>query len=114
MKVAMSRFVMPLMLFALAVKSNHMFPSRWLNTQLFSHGFAESYNEVVCFKQGLVMTEDVDNILQSRAYDNILQTVSSLLLVTMPTTILPPYLDHTSSWVFCKFSAYLQNTFFEE
>ena len=44
-----------------------MFASRWLNTQLFNIGFAESYNEVACFKQGMVMTEDIGDILQSRA-----------------------------------------------
>ena len=34
MKVAMPRSIMPPMLFALAVKSDHMFASRWPNTQL--------------------------------------------------------------------------------
>ena len=47
-----------------------MFASRWLNTQLFNLGFAESYNEVVLFKQGVVMTEDIDDILQSRASED--------------------------------------------
>lgn len=50
-----------------AIESNHMFASRWLNTQLFNLGFAQSYNEVNRFKQGVVMTEDVDDILQSLA-----------------------------------------------
>ena len=47
-----------------------MFASRWFNTQLFNLGFAESYNEVVRFKQGVVMTEDIDDILQSRASED--------------------------------------------
>ena len=47
MKAAKSRSAMPPMLFALAVESVHMFASRWLNTQLFNLGFAESHNEVV-------------------------------------------------------------------
>ena len=70
MKTAVPRSLMPAMLFALAVESDHMFSSRWLNTQLFNLGFAESYNEVVRFKQGLVMTEDSDDILQSRASED--------------------------------------------
>ena len=47
-----------------------MFASRWLNTQLFNIGFAESYNEVACFKQGMVMTEDIGDILQSHASED--------------------------------------------
>ena len=64
MKAAIHRSVMPPMLFALAVESDHMFASRWLNTQLFNLGFTESYNEVVRFKQGVVMTDYIDDILQ--------------------------------------------------
>ena len=32
--------------------------------------FAGPYNEVVRFKQGVVMTEDIDAILQSSAYED--------------------------------------------
>ena len=42
----MPRSVMRLIFFALIVESDHMFASRWLDTQLFNLGFAESYNEV--------------------------------------------------------------------
>ena len=56
MKAEMPGSVMPPMLFALAVESDHMFGSRWLNIQLFTLGFAGSYNEVVCFKQGVVIS----------------------------------------------------------
>ena len=45
-KAEMPRSVMRLILFALIVESDHMFASRWLDTQLFNLGFAESYNEV--------------------------------------------------------------------
>ena len=74
MKAAMPRSVMPPMLFALAVESDHMFASRWLNTQLFNLGFAESYTNVVRFKQGVVMTEDIDDILQLRASEDSFTT----------------------------------------
>ena len=74
MKAAMPRSVMPPMLFALAVESDHMFASRWLNTQLFNLGFAETYTNVVRFKQGMVMTEDIDDILQSRASEDSFTT----------------------------------------
>lgn len=62
-KAAMPRSVMPPMLFALAVDTDHMLASRWLNTQLFNLRFVESCNDVVCFKQGVVITEDIDDIL---------------------------------------------------
>ena len=47
-----------------------MFASRWLDTQLFNLGFAESYNEVFFFKQKGSMIEDVEDILQSRAFED--------------------------------------------
>ena len=58
---------MPPMLFAPAVESDYLSASRWLNTQLFSLGFAVSFNEIVRFKQVVVMTEDIDDVLQARA-----------------------------------------------
>ena len=51
-----------------------MFASRWLNTQLFNLGFAESYTNVVRFKQRVDMTEDIDDILQSRAFEDSFTT----------------------------------------
>ena len=62
-KAAMPRSVMPPMLFALAVDTDHMLASRRLNTQLFNLRFVESCNDVVCFKQRVVITEDIDDIL---------------------------------------------------
>lgn len=56
MKSAMPRSVMPSILFALTVESDHMFAPRWLNIQLLSLRFTESYNEVVHFKQIVVLT----------------------------------------------------------
>ena len=51
----------------MAVELDHMFGSEWLNTQLYKLGFAESYSEVTRFKQAVVMTEDIGDILQSNA-----------------------------------------------
>lgn len=65
MKAALPRSVMPPMLFALAVEMDHMFASRWLNDQLFRLGFSESYHEVNRFKQGVVMSENVEDIVGS-------------------------------------------------
>ena len=65
MKGGLPRSSTPPILFALTVELNHMFGSRWLNTQLFKLGFSESYSEVICFKQTVVMTEEIGAILQS-------------------------------------------------
>ena len=75
MKAAMPRSVMPPMLFALAFEPNHMFASRWLTVQ-----------SVVCFKQGVVVTEDIDALFFNHVHP---KKVSSFFLVTMSTTILP-------------------------
>ena len=95
MKVTMLRSVMPHMLFAIAVKPNHMSALGWLNTQLFSLGFAESYNEVIRFKQGLLIT-GLLTIFFNHVHP---KTISSLLLVTMLTTILPPLMGNEYSMV---------------
>ena len=57
-------------LFALAVELDHMFGSRWLNTQLFKLGFSESYSEVIRFKQTVAMIEEIGVILQSSAAED--------------------------------------------
>ena len=61
MKAAMPRSLIPLMLFSLPIQPNHMFASRWLNSQFFNLGCTELYNDVVRFKQGVVITKDIDN-----------------------------------------------------
>ena len=89
MKAALPRSVMPPMLFALAIEMDHMFASRWLNDQLFKLGFSESYHEVNRFKQGVVMPENVEEILSAYvapggegfvtfAADNVDHNVSTL------------------------------------
>ena len=68
-------FTQPIFL-ALAVELDHMFGSRWLNTQLFKRGFSESYSEVICFKQTVAMIEEIGVILQSSsAEDNFTNLV---------------------------------------
>ena len=54
---------MPPML--LAVKINRMFASKWLNDQIFKFAFSEPYHEANCFKQGVVVTEDVEEIFSA-------------------------------------------------
>ena len=58
MKGALPRLLTPPILFALGAELDHMFGSRWLNTQLLKLGFSASYSEVICFKQTVVMTEE--------------------------------------------------------
>ena len=62
-KGASPRSLKPSMLFALAVELDHMFGSRWLNTELLRLRFSESYNEVIRFKQTVVMTKEIGAIL---------------------------------------------------
>ena len=43
---------------------------KWLNTELFKLGFVVSYGEVYRIKQSVVMSEDITDILKSRASDD--------------------------------------------
>ena len=58
-------------LFALAVEIDHMFG--WLNTQLFKLGFVE-YGEVNRFKQSVVMSDDINDILEFQRTDGSFTT----------------------------------------
>ena len=69
-KGALPRSFTPPILFAPAVELDHIFGSRWLNTQLFKLGFSESYSEVIRFKQTVVMIEEIGAILQSIAAED--------------------------------------------
>ena len=65
MKGSFPRSVIPPILLSLSVEMDYMFASRWLIDQLNKFGFAESYGEVNRFKQGVVVNEDVTNLIQS-------------------------------------------------
>ena len=69
-KGVLPRSFTPPILFALAVELDHMFGSRWLNTQLFKLGFSESYGGVIRFKQTVVIIEEIGAILQSSAAED--------------------------------------------
>ena len=56
--------ILPILL-SLSVEMDYMFASRWLIDQLNKFGFAESYGEVNRFKQGVLVNEDVTNLIQS-------------------------------------------------
>ena len=64
-KGSFPRSVMPPILLSLSVERDYMFAPRWLIDQLNKFGFAESYGEVNRFKQGVVVNEDVTNLIQS-------------------------------------------------
>ena len=75
MKAAMSRSALvPPILFGLGVEVDHKCGLNWLSTELFRLGFAVSYGEVYHFMQYVVMTENMDDILQSRASENSFTT----------------------------------------
>jgi len=73
-KAAMPRYCLPSIPFALGVEVDHMFGSRWLNSQLFSLGLAISYAEINRFKQGVFMSENTTDILKSQATEGSFTT----------------------------------------
>ena len=87
MKCSFPGSVTPPILLSLSVEMDYMFASRWLIDQLNKFGFAESYGEVNRFKQGVVVNEDVTNLIQSSlgpdgfltfAADNVDHNISTL------------------------------------
>ena len=75
MKAAMPRSALvPPILFGFGVEVDHKCGMKWLSTEMFRLGFAVSYGEVYRFKQSVVMTENMDDILQSRASENSFTT----------------------------------------
>ena len=64
MKGSFPRSVTPPILLSLSVDMDYMFASRWLIDQLNNFGFAESYGEFNRIKQGVVVNEDVPNLIQ--------------------------------------------------
>ena len=66
MKAALPRSVIPPLLFALAIEMDHVYSSRWLIDQLNKFGFCESYYEVTRFKQGVVISDDVEELLDAQ------------------------------------------------
>ena len=64
-KAALPRSVIPPILFALAVELDLVFGSKWLIDQTNKLGFSESYYEVTRFKQGVVISEDVDELIDA-------------------------------------------------
>ena len=69
-KGVLPRSFTPPILFALVVELDHMFGSRWLNTQLFKLGFSQSYGGVIRFNQTVVIIEEIGAILQSSAAED--------------------------------------------
>ena len=59
------RLLMPPILFTLAVELDHVSGSRWLINQLHKLGFCESYDQVLKFKQAVVINESIDDLLQN-------------------------------------------------
>ena len=66
-KAAMPRSVLPPILFALSVQLDHVFGSKWQLSLLEKLGFSLSYCEVNRFKQTVVMSDNIEDIIQSIA-----------------------------------------------
>ena len=61
----MKKSVLPLQ-FGLSVSMDNKFSSRWLINTLHRFGFACSYEELIRYKQNIVQSENVDNVLLSQ------------------------------------------------
>lgn len=60
---ARSKSVITPLLFGVGVEMDHVFGSRWLVEELFRLGFSVSYDEVIRYKQSVIQTESLDNLL---------------------------------------------------
>ena len=61
---ARPRSALPPILFGLSVEIDHLFGSKWLLTQLNRLGFCLSVEEVLRFKQSVVVNENIDDLLK--------------------------------------------------
>ena len=59
---ARPRSALPPILFGLSVEIDHLFSSKWLLTQLHCLGFCLSVEEVLRFKQSVVLNENIDDL----------------------------------------------------
>ena len=62
-QAARPRSVITPALFGVGVEMDHVFGSRWLVDQLSRLGFSISYDEVNRYKQSVIQTESLDNLL---------------------------------------------------
>ena len=62
-KTVKPRSFLLLVLFGLGVEMDHIFGSRWLIDELFRLGFSVSYNEVNRFRQEVVQSESIEQLL---------------------------------------------------
>ena len=63
----MPRSALPPILFTLSVQLHHMLGPRWQISLLEKLGFSLSYGEVTRFKKTVVMSNNIDSIIQSCA-----------------------------------------------
>lgn len=63
LQAARPRSVITPTLFGLGVELDHVFGSKWLNTELSRLGFSISYDEVTRYKQSVIQSETMKNIL---------------------------------------------------
>lgn len=65
LQAARPRSVIAPILFGLGVevKVDHVFGSKWLNNELSRLGFSISYDEVTRYKQSVIYSESLENVL---------------------------------------------------
>lgn len=57
------RSVIAPIMFGVGIEMDHVFGSKWLINELSRLGFSISYDEVVKYKQSVIQTETVENVL---------------------------------------------------
>ena len=75
-KAAKPRSFLPPVLFVLGVEMDHMFGSRWLIDELFRLEFSVSYNEVNRFRQAVVQSESIEQLLPETFPGSFSQSVA--------------------------------------
>lgn len=63
LQAARPRSVITPTLFGLGVEVDHVFGSKWLNNELFRLGFSISSDEVTRYKQSVIQSESLENLL---------------------------------------------------
>ena len=63
LQAARPRSVITPTLFGLGVEVDHVFGSKWLNNELFRLGFSISYDEVTRYKQSVIQSKSLENLL---------------------------------------------------
>ena len=75
LKAARPRSIIPPLLFGLGVELDHVFGSRWLIDELYKLGFSVSYSEVSRYKQSVLKTQNLNELVNNSFPGTFIQWV---------------------------------------